>query len=394
MSNCQIRFSASYLLSASSRMYAWVILLVCMSLFTSLPIHAAPATAGPYWYCLSGTSPPLCTNGSAPNPSAGFSTVPSQYIPLNLANFVASLETGCPGSPYSVTPPSNWSFVEDIFYSASSGASTDLQTVTATSGIGGLCNPDIPYESGIWSVYRYREFTCPSPYNLGLTGDGGTCSGGIGVSLFDPIADGLESATGIVTSSTKLATASSKVAGVAADRATLVLVQVTGANSGDLIRLTLSDENGPSADGPGAGYLTTLPANGMDSRNSGGIITVNALASGVVNVTYHAPSDFVRSGNSTDPTAIIRHVSIIVSDLSTGEILDPQPISIVRPPVILVHGIWGGPDDFNTAGGVYDTLTNSQLFSAVKFAQYNTRYKYYQAPRRMGQVRFLLAGAI
>ena len=195
----------------------------------------------------------------------------------------------------------------------------------------------------------------------------------IEVALFDPIADNLASGAGLVSSPTQLAAASHVVAGVAADSATQVLVQVPGVNSGDPIQLTLSDENGISSDGVGAGYLTALPADGMDSRTSAGVIIVTAVAAGsgaYAFADYHAPSDFVRAGNNTDPTVKVRSVTIGVTDSTTGT-TTTQTVSIVRPPVILVHGLWGTPSDFSGAdGGVLGALESSGLFT-VSFGRYD-----------------------
>ena len=193
----------------------------------------------------------------------------------------------------------------------------------------------------------------------------------LAVSMVDPIADGLESGTGIVSDPVALKAASHMVNGVAADSATQVVLRVSGAQVGDLVQFTVSDEKGPSSDGPGAGYLTSLPTGGSDSRTSGGIINVTAVDSGngtaIAFAAYHSPSDFVRNGNVTDPTIKLRQVTIQATHTATGASVN-QAVSIVRPPVVLVHGIWGSPTDFSGAdGGVSGLLKSLFFFDGLRY---------------------------
>jgi len=87
---------------------------------------------------------------------------------------------------------------------------------------------------------------------------------------------------------------------------------------------------------------------------------------------YHAPTDFVRTGNNADLTAMLRYLSIKAGDSSTST-SGTQNVTVVRPPVVLVHGIWGDPNDFMSAGGggAYGALADSQLFYTVAFARYD-----------------------
>jgi hypothetical protein len=194
------------------------------------------------------------------------------------------------------------------------------------------------------------------------------------VALFDPIADGLASGAGLVSNAAQLAAASHSVVGASADSATLVLVQVIGPSVGDQIQLTLSDESGPSANGASAGYLTALPDNGMDSRTSGGVITVTAVATGgsktMAFAVYHSPTDFARTGNVNDPTDSVRSVTIGAKDTTAGT-STTQTVNIVRPPVVFIHGLWGSPSDFMSSdGGVLGAFTG-QVPWKISFARFD-----------------------
>ena len=150
--------------------------------------------------------------------------------------------------------------------------------------------------------------------------------------------------------------------------------EVIGPNAGDQIQLTLSDESGPSANGASAGYLTALPANGMDSRTSGGVITVTAVATGsgtaMAFAVYHSPTDFARTGNINDPTASVRSVTIAATDTTAGT-STTQTVSIVRPPVVFIHGLWGSPSDFMSSdGGVLEAFTGEVQWR-ISFARFD-----------------------
>jgi uncharacterized repeat protein (TIGR03803 family) len=216
----------------------------------------------------------------------------------------------------------------------------------------------------------------------GTTTDGGAAGDGsvfkislLPISLIDPIADNLENGSDIVSNPTQVAAATHTVEGVAADSATQVVVRVTGVNVGDTVRFVLSDEDGPTTDLTGAGYLSALPSTGETTVNSGGTLNVTAVnagdGTGIALAVYAAPTDFVRSSNPVDAQSKLRSVSIQATDESTG-LASTQTVNIVRPPVALVHGIWGQTVDFSGAdGGVWQTLQNQSLFAMFGVA-YNT----------------------
>jgi triacylglycerol esterase/lipase EstA (alpha/beta hydrolase family) len=203
----------------------------------------------------------------------------------------------------------------------------------------------------------------------------------LNVTLIDPIADGLVTSAGIAPDPAPIMSATHIVQGVAADSATQVVVRVTGMQLGDVVQLTLSDENGPSADGAGAGYLTSLPA-AADSRTSNGVINIGAVDTGngsaAAFAIYHAPSDFVRAGNTSDAASKLRNVTIQATYTTTARSIDQasasatQSVNVVRPPVVLLHGLWGAPQDFQgNDGGVAAALANSSFSTSTFYASFN-----------------------
>ena len=202
----------------------------------------------------------------------------------------------------------------------------------------------------------------------------------VGTSLIDPVASNLIESNGDITANvTKLAASAQVVDGVAADDAAQVVVRIEGANVGDKLQLTLVDENGKQGTNNDLGYLATLLP--VDHPAVGGSISVTAVAiaagsqRALAFAVFHAPADFVRLGNqnnvASDPAFSGRVERIQISDLAS--IANPtfpveRPVQVVRPPVVLVHGIWGDPTDFTGANGndgLFWALEDSGLFGTL-----------------------------
>jgi len=138
------------------------------------------------------------------------------------------------------------------------------------------------------------------------------------------------------------------VQGVAADGVTEMLVRIPASSAGDQFTLTLlNDQNSPSDNPDDDGCLMevggtscssslTVQAVDLISLNPGSPIPAAAFA------LYRAPVDFVRPSRPADVDLAPgeRSVSLqLQSQLQRGPVI--VPIRIVRPPVVLIHGIWG-----------------------------------------------------
>lgn len=140
-------------------------------------------------------------------------------------------------------------------------------------------------------------------------------------SLVDPAPAGEVNANGVIADANALSASSNTVVGIAADGAAEIVVRISAPSAGTAIQLSVADENdNPAAAGSGnaLGYLTTLlPSDGSSSTAGGQPITVTTVpvASGgaMAFAVYHAPKDFVRDGNSTDPTLSNRPEFVEVS---------------------------------------------------------------------------------
>ncbi len=79
---------------------------------------------------------------------------------------------------------------------------------------------------------------------------------------------------------------------------------------------------------------------------------------------YQPPTDFSRGGD--DDNATNRFVSFQAQVATASPIVESLPLTILRPPVMLVHGLWGGMSDWNT----FTTFITDQRFN-VSLANYD-----------------------
>jgi pimeloyl-ACP methyl ester carboxylesterase len=183
------------------------------------------------------------------------------------------------------------------------------------------------------------------------------------VELIDPVPDLVSG--NAVKSSTQLQnqlTSGRIVKGVASDGVTEVLIRIDTTGPGHQFTVTLVDDQGlsgpniiPSEDGaldvPGgtsfsSGQLT-VAAGGADSFGMGHAFAV-----------YRAPVDFARptsSGFKTgtcqgsskfDDQLSCRAVSLQVQDITANTPPTTISITVVRPPVFLIHGLWADWKDW------------------------------------------------
>lgn len=215
-----------------------------------------------------------------------------------------------------------------------------------------------------------------------------------GVELIDPVKSGLLQAlannneTAILNTSSS--TPSVSVQGVSADGVTRVIVAVPTANVGDSVQLNLiNDANTPSSSSAQDGGLTTLGGSVSSLSNS---ISLTADMTTSIGPTafaiYVAPSNYARGTQNfpQDNTTIQRFVSLQTTCLSSGGSPSSPtntPVKIVRPPVMLIHGLWSSPLAWNnfapTAGSA-----EAQLWFVLEAANASIWPLDYSAPVAVG----------
>ena len=130
----------------------------------------------------------------------------------------------------------------------------------------------------------------------------------------------------------------------------------------------INDINAQSSS-PGEDGAVGLPGDAAYSSSSIIASAINTNSQGpMAFVAYQAPVDFARLGagggyklgtcgaqqNISDDQLICRTVSLQIQITSGGNTSTQTiPVTIVRPPVILVHGLWGEKEDWNKFSPLY-----------------------------------------
>jgi len=175
--------------------------------------------------------------------------------------------------------------------------------------------------------------------------------------LYDPVPDLMNGpkvigqddiTTGTDTGKETLATLGRRVAGVSSDGVTQAVVRIPATNEGDQFVVTvLKEDQTTQSSSVGDDGALSLTTSGSDSSAVSQVVAtaVTTKAGVFAFAVYHAPVDFVRSSQEQDPAASSRRVFIQVQtpDRSTTLV----PVTIVRPPVVFVHGLWGSQSTWN-----------------------------------------------
>jgi pimeloyl-ACP methyl ester carboxylesterase len=156
------------------------------------------------------------------------------------------------------------------------------------------------------------------------------------------------------------------ISGVGADGmpSSLIVVWDSEISVGDQFTISLYNDDGElSTSANEDGGLGQL-GGGSATANS---VTVSAIStdSGILGIAvYQAPVDFVRPPDSSnpnapsDPGATSRQVDFEIQDDTNDIYLGYLPFTVLRPPVVLVHGLWGAPSDWS---GFSPFLTDSRF---------------------------------
>jgi pimeloyl-ACP methyl ester carboxylesterase len=134
---------------------------------------------------------------------------------------------------------------------------------------------------------------------------------------------------------------------VSADGVTEAIVAVVTANRGDSVQLNLiNDANSPSSSSAQDGGLTTIGGSVSSLSNNVSLIADTQTSMGpAAFAIYVAPTNYARGSQNfpQDNTSVQRSVSLQTICLSSGgSPSNPtnNPVTVARPPVVLVHGLW------------------------------------------------------
>src|SRR5712692_7651777 len=182
------------------------------------------------------------------------------------------------------------------------------------------------------------------------------------ISMLDPVPDLIEGTT-ITTDPDTLATGGRLVSGVAADGVTQVLLRMPTTNVGDQFTVTIQDFTSPDE----VGALGN-PGDTTFSQSSLTVTAVQTSKGPMAFAIYRAPLDFPRGGGQ-DASAVSRTVTIQLQPQPSGTATMTK-VTILRPPVVLVHGLWGDPSAWNNFSPLYTSSGSDPRFF-VRRANYS-----------------------
>jgi pimeloyl-ACP methyl ester carboxylesterase len=183
--------------------------------------------------------------------------------------------------------------------------------------------------------------------------------------LIDPVVAGLVSGSSVTTNTTAIASATTGVVkGAAADGTTQVILRIPASDVGQQFTVTvINDANSPSTSVPNDGGVFALGGSPSSAASSLVVTAVSIAAGAEAFAIYLAPVNFSRS--STDYTLATRSVTLQVAS-PPPTITGNASVTIARPPVVLVHGLWGSASSFSN----FTPLTTDTIFD-INYATYD-----------------------
>ena len=161
--------------------------------------------------------------------------------------------------------------------------------------------------------------------------------------IVDPV-PALMRGPSVTTDTFLLATQGTIVKNVAADGVTQVVVRVLATSVGEQLNLVLyNDHNVQSTTQSQDGALALI--GGTPSQSAVTVTAVATPSGPMAFALYQAPLDFAR--DSSDSLASLRSEYVHVQSLTNPSFTAIVQITIVRPPVVLVHGLWGDATGWN-----------------------------------------------
>lgn len=176
----------------------------------------------------------------------------------------------------------------------------------------------------------------------------------------DPVDSGYLNGPQVTTNTGLLASGGMPVSNVAADGVTQAVVRIPANKVGETLNVTVQNENGNPCSGPGGvanDGAVFLLGDIQHADCNVDVTAVNTSNGPMAFVVYLSPGNYAR--NSGDYNSSSRAISLkIQSDDDPNYTLTTYE-SVVRPPVVLVHGLWGSaadwgpPDSFLPLNGIY-----------------------------------------
>jgi len=182
--------------------------------------------------------------------------------------------------------------------------------------------------------------------------------------LIDPVVAKLLQGPAVTTNVNAIAAATTGfVQGASADGTTQVVLRIPAANVGQTFTITVINDQGQTSTSiPNDGGLMALGANLNTLASSLTVNAVSTRAGAEAFAIYRGPVNFAR--NTQDDNLTTRSVSL--SSVSTSGTTSTG-VTVARPPVVLVHGLWGDATSFDN----FTPLITDTIFS-INYAVYDS----------------------
>jgi len=181
--------------------------------------------------------------------------------------------------------------------------------------------------------------------------------------LIDPVVAGLLKGPAVTTNVNAIAAAvTGFVQGAAADGTTQVVLRIPATNTGQSFTITvINDQGQPSTSVPNDGGLMALGGNPNALVSSLAVNAVSTRQGAEAFAIYRGPVNFARGTQDDDLTTRSVSLSAASSSGTTN-----TAVTVARPPVVLVHGLWGDATSFDN----FTPLITDTNFS-INYAVYD-----------------------
>jgi len=177
-----------------------------------------------------------------------------------------------------------------------------------------------------------------------LLAQGEPAAGPPQVTLLDPVPT-LLSGPMVTTNVNVLATQGRVVEGASADAVTEMVLRIPANSVGEQFSITLINDQGvQSSSAPEDGALGPIGSSKF-TLSQLTVTAVNTSSGPMTFAIYGVPLDFPRP-EGQDENSTERFISLQVKALDTG-LMSSTSVTILRPPLVLIHGLWGSASSWN-----------------------------------------------
>jgi len=194
---------------------------------------------------------------------------------------------------------------------------------------------------------------------LGTLGVRAQSAGSPQLKMLDPV-PALLNGSMVTTDVNILASKGRAVQGVGADGAAEVVLRVPANSAGEQFTLTVMNDQGQQSQSASEdGGLGAIGSDGF-TLSQITVSAVNTSKGPMAFAIYGVPVDFPRP-EGQDAEATDRLITLHVLAQDTGLSSD-MPVTILRPPLALIHGLWGSPGSWNN----FSPLNSDPRFSILR----------------------------